>query len=83
VIDTHLHADHVSGNCALAAGTDAAFLLHEHAEVDFPFQALHVGDEIHVGQIIIRVVHPPGRRPQSISVAADQSHFAARHVDRS
>src|SRR5215468_9324878 len=55
VIDTHLHADHISGNRALAAATRAALLLHEKAEVDFPFQALHDGDEIHLGQIVIRV----------------------------
>jgi hydroxyacylglutathione hydrolase len=68
VIDTHLHADHISGNRALAAATGAVLLLHENAEVDFPFQALHDGDEIHLGQILIRVVHTPGHRPESISL---------------
>jgi len=68
VIDTHLHADHISGNRALAAATGAALLLHEKAEVDFPFQALHDGDEIHLGQIVIRVVHTPGHRPESMSL---------------
>jgi hydroxyacylglutathione hydrolase len=68
VIDTHLHADHISGNRALAAATGAALFLHERAEVDFPFQALHDGDEIHLGHIIVRVVHTPGHRPESISL---------------
>ncbi|HEY1292415.1 MAG TPA: MBL fold metallo-hydrolase [Chloroflexota bacterium] len=68
VIDTHLHADHISGNRALAAATGAALLLHENAEVDFPFEPLHDGDEIHLGQIVMRVVHTPGHRPESMSL---------------
>ena len=43
VIDTHLHADHVSGNRALAAATGAALMLHVDAEVDFAFHPLHDG----------------------------------------
>jgi glyoxylase-like metal-dependent hydrolase (beta-lactamase superfamily II)/rhodanese-related sulfurtransferase len=68
VIDTHLHADHISGNRALAAATGATLFLHERAEVDFPFEALRDGDEIHLGQIVMRVVHTPGHRPESISL---------------
>ncbi|HEY2592923.1 MAG TPA: MBL fold metallo-hydrolase [Chloroflexota bacterium] len=68
VIETHLHADHISGNRALAAATGATLYLHEDAEVDFPFDALHDGDELHLGQIVIRVVHTPGHRPESISL---------------
>jgi glyoxylase-like metal-dependent hydrolase (beta-lactamase superfamily II)/rhodanese-related sulfurtransferase len=68
VIDTHLHADHISGNRALAAATGATLHLHEDAEVEFPFAALHDGDELHLGQIVIRVVHTPGHRPESISL---------------
>jgi glyoxylase-like metal-dependent hydrolase (beta-lactamase superfamily II)/rhodanese-related sulfurtransferase len=68
VIDTHLHADHISGNRALAAATGARLLLHASAEVDFPFEALHDDEELHLGQIVIRVVHTPGHRPESISL---------------
>jgi glyoxylase-like metal-dependent hydrolase (beta-lactamase superfamily II)/rhodanese-related sulfurtransferase len=68
VIDTHLHADHLSGNRALAAATGAALYLHERAEADFPFQPLHDGQEVHLGQIVMRVVHTPGHRPESISL---------------
>jgi glyoxylase-like metal-dependent hydrolase (beta-lactamase superfamily II)/rhodanese-related sulfurtransferase len=67
-IDTHLHADHISGNRALAAATGAGLMLHADADVDFPFGALHDAEEIHLGQIIIRVVHTPGHRPESISL---------------
>jgi hydroxyacylglutathione hydrolase len=68
VIDTHLHADHISGNRALAAATGARLSLHERADVIFPFHALADGDQISLGQIIIEVIHTPGHRPESISL---------------
>src|SRR5204863_9735128 len=66
VIDTHLHADHVSGNRALAQATGACMWLHESADVVFPFSKLSDAQELHLGQLIIRVVHTPGHRPESI-----------------
>ncbi len=68
VIDTHLHADHISGNRALAAATGARVSLHECAEVVFPFHPLRDGDVIELGQILLEVVHTPGHRPESISL---------------
>jgi hydroxyacylglutathione hydrolase len=68
VIDTHLHADHVSGNRALAEATGARMSLHERADVAFPFNPLADGDEIRLGQIIVRVIHTPGHRPESMSL---------------
>ena len=46
VVDTHLHADHVSGNRALAKVTGAEVFLHEAADVSFPFHKLQDGDEV-------------------------------------
>jgi hydroxyacylglutathione hydrolase len=66
VIDTHLHADHISGNRALAAATRATLSLHESADVLFPFNPLHDGQDIHLGQLIVQVIHTPGHRPESI-----------------
>lgn len=68
VIDTHLHADHVSGNRRLAAATGAVLCLHESADVLFPFTPLRDGDTLHLGQIVLRVIHTPGHRPESISI---------------
>src|ERR1043166_1017794 len=68
VIDTHLHADHVAGNRALAEATGARMSLHERADVAFPFNPLADGDEIRLGQIIVRVIHTPGHRPESMSL---------------
>jgi glyoxylase-like metal-dependent hydrolase (beta-lactamase superfamily II)/rhodanese-related sulfurtransferase len=68
VTDTHLHADHISGNRALAEATGATLSLHASADVAFAFRPLNDGDEIRLGQIIIAVVHTPGHRPESMSL---------------
>ena len=66
VIDTHLHADHISGNRALVAATGARLWLHEAADVHFPFNALRDGQDLRLGQLIIHVVYTPGHRPESV-----------------
>lgn len=66
VLDTHLHADHISGNRALAAATGASISLHEAADALFPFNPLRDGDEIQIGQLVLQVVHTPGHRPEAI-----------------
>lgn len=68
VIDTHLHADHLSGNRKLAAATGAELCLHESADVLFPFRPLRDGEEIPLGTLLLRIVHTPGHRPESISI---------------
>ena len=68
VIDTHVHADHISGARALAGEHNATLCLHESARVTYPFHPLHDGDELALGQIRLRVVHTPGHRPELISL---------------
>ena len=68
VIDTHIHADHISGNRKVAAATGAELCLHESAEVKFPFRPLRDGEELPLGQLILRIFHTPGHRPESISI---------------
>src|SRR3954452_8109308 len=68
VIDTHLHADHISGNRKLAAATGAELCLHESADVLFPFRRLRDGEEIHLGTLLLRIVHTPGHRPEMVSI---------------
>jgi hydroxyacylglutathione hydrolase len=68
VIDTHLHADHVSGNRELAEATGARLCLHEAADVAFAFSPLHDRDEVRLGQLRLRVLHTPGHRPESVSL---------------
>jgi hydroxyacylglutathione hydrolase len=68
VIDTHVHADHVSGARRLAAGHGAEVCLHESARVAYPFRPLRDGEQLALGQLRLRVVHTPGHRPELISL---------------
>ena len=68
VIDTHLHADHVSGNRALAKATGAKVCLHSSADVDFEFTRLEDGEVVGIGQLELRVVHTPGHRLEELSL---------------
>ncbi|MBF6590385.1 MAG: MBL fold metallo-hydrolase [Ktedonobacterales bacterium] len=68
VLDTHVHADHISGARRLAAAHGATLCLHEAARVEYAYQALRDGEELELGQVRLRVVHTPGHRPELISL---------------
>jgi hydroxyacylglutathione hydrolase len=68
VIDTHVHADHVSGARKLAAQHGAELCLHESARVAYPFRPLANSEELALGQLRLRILHTPGHRPELISV---------------
>src|SRR5215207_2802481 len=67
-IDTHIHADHVSGARRLAAKHGGEVCLHEGAQVAYPFRPLQDGEELALGQLRLRVLHTPGHRPELISI---------------
>jgi glyoxylase-like metal-dependent hydrolase (beta-lactamase superfamily II)/rhodanese-related sulfurtransferase len=67
-IDTHVHADHVSGARELCRRTGAELRLHETAQVRYPFRPLHDGEDVEIGQLRLHVVHTPGHRPELISL---------------
>jgi glyoxylase-like metal-dependent hydrolase (beta-lactamase superfamily II)/rhodanese-related sulfurtransferase len=68
IIETHLHADHVSGNSDLASRTGADIYLHEAGGVEFDHKPLREGDVIALGNIRLKVVHTPGHTPESITL---------------
>jgi glyoxylase-like metal-dependent hydrolase (beta-lactamase superfamily II)/rhodanese-related sulfurtransferase len=68
VIDTHVHADHVSGARRLRERFGAELCLHESATVTYPFRPLHDGEELPLGQLRLRVLHTPGHRPELVSI---------------
>jgi hydroxyacylglutathione hydrolase len=68
VLDTHLHADHVSGARKLAQLTGAEYVLHADSGAQFDFLAVHEGDELDMGNVSIRVLHTPGHTPEHISL---------------
>jgi len=66
VIETHTHADHISGARDLAATTKAAIHVHASAGVAFEHQDVRDGDTVRVGNVEVRVAHTPGHTPDSI-----------------
>ena len=68
VIDTHVHADHVSGARTLIAEGGGELCLFQSADVRYPFRPLHDHEELPLGQLRLRVLHTPGHREELISV---------------
>jgi len=68
VIDTHLHADHLSVGRALAKAAAAEYVLFADANVTFPFRRVRDGDVLELGNVTIKVLHTPGHTPEHISL---------------
>jgi glyoxylase-like metal-dependent hydrolase (beta-lactamase superfamily II)/rhodanese-related sulfurtransferase len=68
VIETHLHADFVSGHRELAARTGAEIVFGAQANAAFPHRAVREGDEIQIGKVVLKIIETPGHTPESISV---------------
>lgn len=66
VIDTHVHADHISAGRELAAAAGAEYILSSRAEVSFPFKAAQDGDLLPLGNVVAKVLHTPGHTPEHI-----------------
>lgn len=62
VIDTHIHADHLSGGRALAEQVAAPYGMHESdlGQVHFPIRGLKDGEVLETGNVVTRVLHTPG-----------------------
>lgn len=68
IFETHLHADHVSGNSELTARTGAEIYLHEASGAEFSHKAIKHNDVIALGNIQIKAIHTPGHTPESITL---------------
>lgn len=74
VIDTHLHADHISSGRALAEAAKGDYVLFAGADVQYAFKGVHDGDVLELGNVILEVLHTPGHTPEHISlVVTDRS----------
>jgi hydroxyacylglutathione hydrolase len=69
VLETHNHADHVSGHGRLAAATGATIHVHRDADVSYEHEPFDDGDEISLGSVRIRAMHTPGHRPEHTAFA--------------
>jgi len=67
VIETHLHADFVSGHRELAARTGAQIAIGADARAEFPHLAIRDGDVLRVGGVEMRALATPGHTPESVS----------------
>jgi hydroxyacylglutathione hydrolase len=66
VIDTHVHADHISSGRKLAELTGAKYVLHSAAGATYGFLGVSEGDVLDLGNVQIQVLHTPGHTPEHI-----------------
>ena len=64
VLETHTHADHVSGHGRLALEHGVPIRIHATAEAAFEHAPLEDGTEVEVGAVVLRTIHTPGHRPE-------------------
>src|SRR3954471_8594259 len=69
VLETHNHADHVSGHGRLAAATGAAIHVHRDAAPDYAHEPFDDGWELELGSVRVRALHTPGHRPEHTAFA--------------
>jgi hydroxyacylglutathione hydrolase len=70
-LETHTHADHVSGHGRFALEHGTPVRVHAAAGATFPHEPFRDGEEIAIGNLVLRVVHTPGHRPEHCSFAVD------------
>ncbi len=68
VIETHFHADFLSGHLEMAAATGAEIGFSSVAETEFPSRKLTDGEVISLGDVKLQILHTPGHTPESISI---------------
>jgi hydroxyacylglutathione hydrolase len=67
VLETHNHADHVSGHGRLASATGATIRIHELAEAAYPHEPFSDGWKLRLGDLEVEAIHTPGHRPEHTS----------------
>lgn len=68
VIETHIHADFLSGHLELADRTGAVISYGSGADVGFPIDPLHDGQRLWIGEVALQILATPGHTPESICV---------------
>ena len=69
ILETHNHADHVSGHGRLAAATGATIHIHRDATPDYAHAPFDDGWELELGSVRVRALHTPGHRPEHTAFA--------------
>jgi hydroxyacylglutathione hydrolase len=69
VLETHTHADHVSGHGRLSAATGAAIHVHREGGAEYDHEPFEDGWELELGAVRVRAIHTPGHRPEHTAFA--------------
>jgi glyoxylase-like metal-dependent hydrolase (beta-lactamase superfamily II) len=69
ILETHNHADHVSGHGRLANATGATIHVHRDAQPDYDHEPFDDGWELALGSVRVRALHTPGHRPEHTAFA--------------
>jgi hydroxyacylglutathione hydrolase len=69
ILETHNHADHLSGHGRLAAATGATIHIHRDAAPDYEHQPFDDGWELEIGSVRVKALHTPGHRPEHTAFA--------------
>jgi hydroxyacylglutathione hydrolase len=76
---THFHADFLAGHIELRDRAGAEVCLGAKAQAEFPFRALRDGDEVALGDVVLKALETPGHTPESVSlVVYDRAQSADR-----
>lgn len=75
VLETHLHADFLSGHLELAAATGAVISFGTGTQVDFPTEPVTDGQRIELGDVSLEIRATPGHTPESICVLVYEHAF--------
>ena len=78
IIETHLHADFISGHRELAARTGAEIIFGSKAGATFPHRAVNDGEEVRIGGVTLRFLETPGHTPESISILVIDNKVSAQ-----
>ena len=68
-VETHTHADHLSGHGRLALEHGVPISIHAAAEAEYAHDELADGDQLELGSVTLRAIHTPGHRPEHTCVA--------------
>ncbi len=77
VLETHFHADFLSGHLELAKATGAVISYGDVATTDFPMEPLAHGQRLSLGEVTLEIRHTPGHTPESISIVVYEHPDAA------
>ena len=77
IIETHSHADFVSGHLELAEKTGAEIIYGQRAATQFPTHKVKDGDELAVGNVKLKFLETPGHTPEGITIVAEDTENPA------